>query len=237
MSWSYSRLLDFEQCRYRYKLKYKDKVPEQKSDAADRGTAIHQMAEDFVSQKLKSLPVELMKFADDFSALRARYKEGHVSLEGEWGFDKHWQPHEYKYAWLRMKADAVAFNPQRTQAIVIDYKTGAKWGNEIKHAEQTQLYALAAAIREPRVTTIITELWYLDKDDMSSNTYTREQAMRFIPGFDKRARKIDDAKEFGPNPNMFTCKWCPYGPNKGGQCPHGVTESNMSISDYRKKFL
>lgn len=26
MSWSYSKLLDFEQCRYRYKLKHEDRV-------------------------------------------------------------------------------------------------------------------------------------------------------------------------------------------------------------------
>lgn len=236
MSWSYSKLICYEQCRYRYKLQHIDRIPEDKSPAADRGTAIHQLAEDYVTGKLKSLPTELMKFADDFSALRTRYAEGVVAVEQEWGFDKSWLPHEYKYAWLRMKADAVAFDPKKTSAIVIDYKTGSKWGNEIKHGEQVQLYALATAIRVPSVKTIQVELWYLDKDDITQNTYTREQAISFTHGFTKRANKMEDAKEFGPNPNIFTCKWCPYGPNKGKQCPHGVTESLMSISDYRKKF-
>jgi hypothetical protein len=50
-----------------------------------------------------------------------------------------------------------------------------------------------------------------------------------------RAMKIDNAKDFPPNPNAFTCQWCPYGPQKGGQCEHGMT-SSMTISDYRKKF-
>lgn len=238
MAWSYSKLLDFEQCKLRYKLKHIDRVPEEKSPAADRGTAIHQMAEDFVTGVSKSLPTELMKFADDFAALRTRYSEGVVAVEQEWGFDKEWQPTAYKTGWLRMKADAVSFNKPKdpTVAIVIDFKTGKKFGNEIKHGEQVMLYAAATAIRMPSVQTLTNELWYLDKDELTTVTYTRHQALGFIKLFDKRAAKIDNCKSFDPNPNVFTCQYCPYAPSKGGQCPHAITTSLMSISDYRKKF-
>ena len=238
MSWSYSKLLDFEQCKLRYKLKHIDRVPEEKSTAADRGTAIHQMAEDFVGGKTKSLPTELLKFDDDFLALRNRNSNGLVSLEGEWAFDSSWEPVPYKTGWLRMKADAVAFNENRTQAIVIDYKTGKKWGNELKHGEQTQLYSLATAIRNPTVKTIIAELWYLDKDELTTVTYSREQAISFVKGFDKRAMRIDHAHETGvfeASPNQVSCQWCSYGPQKGNQCPHGYTGS-MTIADYRRKY-
>lgn len=241
MSWSYSKLLDFEQCAYRYALKHVDRVPEEKSPAADRGTAIHTLAEEFVLGKTKSLPTELLKFSDDFLALRTKYKEHQVSLEGEWGFDTEWIPTNYKTAWLRMKADAVAFMDAAKRAVVIDYKTGKKWGNEIKHGEQVQLYALATAIRNPTVKSITVELWYLDKDELTTVDYTREQAIAFVKPFSKRASAIDKAHEknqFPPNPNSFSCQWCPYGPNKGKQCKHGVTaQAPMSIADYRKKFV
>lgn len=241
MSWSYSKLLDFEQCKYRYKLKHIDRVPEAKSEAADRGTAMHTMAENFVLGKLKSLPTELLKFSNDFVALRTKFETNHVSLEGEWAFDKNWEPTAYKTGWLRMKADAVCFNKlvKPTEAVVIDYKSGKKWGNECKHGEQTQLYSLATALRNPTVKKITAELWYLDKDDLTTVTYTREQAIALLKPFDKRAGRIDKAHETGvfePNPNPFTCQWCPYGPNKSKECTHGVTTS-MTISDYRKKFL
>lgn len=239
MSWSYSKLLDFEQCAYRYRLKHIDRVPEEKHEAADRGTAIHTMAENFVLGKIKSVPTELLKFSDDFIALRTRYKERLVSLEGEWGFNKDWIPAPYKTAWLRMKADAVAFNNVKSEAIVIDYKTGRRFGNEIKHGEQVQLYALATAIRVPSVKRVRVELWYLDKDELTSVDYTRTQAISFVKPFGKRAARIDaahDKNAFPPNPNAFSCQFCPYGPNKGRQCEHGVTAS-MSISDYRKKFV
>ncbi len=241
MSWSYSKLIDFEQCKLRYKLKHIDRVPEEKHEAADRGTAIHTLAENFVIGKIKSLPTELLKFSDDFLALRARHNEGLVSNEGEWGFDKHWIPTNYKTAWLRMKADSVYFNRvgKPTEAVVIDYKTGKKWGNELKHGEQTQLYSLATALRNPTVKTIVAELWYLDKDDLTTVTYNREQALGLLKPFDKRAARIDKAHSTGvfePNPNEYTCQWCSYGPNKGKQCPHGMT-SSMTISDYRRKFV
>jgi len=240
-SWSYSKLIVFEQCPYRYKLQSVDYVPQEKNPAADRGTDIHGKAEHFVDGSLPSLPTELCKFQDEFVSLRQHYKQGNVQLEQEWGFDKDWMPTNFKTAWLRMKADAVVHNDDRTQAIVIDYKTGKKFGNEIKHGEQVQLYSLATAIREPSVKLIKVELWYIDKDDLTPTDYTREQAIKLSKSFSARAKRVETAHEknrFEANPNIFTCQYCPYGPNKGAQCPHGISaKTTTSISDYRKRFL
>jgi hypothetical protein len=234
-SWSYSKLLDFEACPLRFKLKHVDRVPEEKSPAADRGTAIHQLAEDYTNGKLKTLAPELRHFKDEFEILRREYKAKAVSLEGEWGFANNWEQHDYRTAWLRMKADAVMHKQLSHEAIVIDFKTGKKFGNEIKHGEQVQLYALATAIREPWIKNITVELWYLDLDDMTQNTYTRTQAMSFIPGFEKRANKIFTCKSFEPRANIFTCKCCAYGPSKGGQCTFGITGSE-TVASYRQRF-
>ena len=163
-NWSYTKLIDFEQCPYRVKLKHIDRLPEAKAPAAERGTLIHQYAEDYVCGKLNKLPGELAKFSNEFESLRSEYKLGHVSLEGEWGFDKHWMPTDYKTAWLRVKGDTVVVRPDL--ALVIDYKTGAKWGNEIKHGEQVQLYAISTLIRNPSLEKITVELWYIVKYDM-----------------------------------------------------------------------
>ena len=68
-SWSYSKLLDAEQCMLRVKYKHIDHIPEAKAPAAERGTQIHQMAEDYVSGKLKKLRPELRHFATEFDVL------------------------------------------------------------------------------------------------------------------------------------------------------------------------
>lgn len=232
---SYSKLLDFEQCKYRAKLKHIDRIPEEKSEAADRGTRIHTAAEHFVLGKIKQLPAELIKFEAEFNALRTRYKTKQASFEGEWGFNKDWQPCDWKHAWLRMKLDAMV-HLSKSHGLVIDYKTGKLFGNEIKHGEQVQLYAIAALLLHEELTTITVELWYLDIDDLVTRTFTRNEALRYLQPFEKRLLRMTTATEFPPNPNIFSCKWCPYGPAKGGQCTHGVHGVTMNMSTYRKKF-
>jgi len=222
-SWSFTRLQDFLSCKFKAYLKYVERVPDPTPrPAADRGTVIHTLAEEYVLGKLKELPQELAKFKTEFFALREAYKKKHVSLEGEWGFTTDWAPATWKAAWGRIKADAVV-HQSPTEAIVIDYKTGKKFGNEVKHAEQLQLYTLAVFLREPEVQIVTAELWYLDLDDLTPMTTTRGIAMgKYLKYWDQQAHRMTKCTAFPPNPNVFSCKWCPYKPSGTGHCKVGV---------------
>ncbi len=222
-SWSYSRIKDYKSCKYKAYLKHVERVPDPNpSPAADRGTAIHTMAEHYVMGNISTLPQELAKFKEDFAYLRDLHAAGQVSLEGEWGFDKDWAVTDYRSAWGRIKADGVVhLDAQR--AVVIDYKTGKKFGNEVSHAEQTQLYSLAVFLREPDIQTIKADLWYLDHGLVSTLTITRTEALaKYLKYWDKSAKQMTTATEFPPNPNQFSCKWCPYKPSGTGHCKVGV---------------
>lgn len=229
-AWSYSRLVDFEQCKLRAKLKHIDRIPEparplppgKTEQPNDRGTRIHTAAEYFVQGGVELLP-ELRSFKEEFYSLRDLYSQGKVSLEGEWAVDKGWEPVAWRSneAWARIKLDAFV-RMSKTHGVVIDYKTGKKFGNEIKHAEQCQLYQLAAFLRYPELEVVDVELWYTDQDDLTHMRYTREQGLRFFRNFDRRGIAITDATEFPPNPNLFSCRWCPYGPRGTGHCSVGV---------------
>lgn len=227
-SWSHSRLADFEQCNFKAYLKYDQRIPEPErplppgktEHANDRGTRVHEAAEQYVRGTALLIP-ELNHFAHEFEALRTLYSEGRVSLEGEWGMNQDWEPCDWRQAWLRLKLDSLV-HVSRTEAIVIDYKTGKKFGNEIKHAEQIQLYTLSTFLRYPELETVTTELWYTDQDDLTSITYRRDQGLRFRENFTRRATKMTTAEEFRPNPNIFSCKYCPYGPWGTGHCEKGV---------------
>jgi hypothetical protein len=234
-SWSYSKLLDFEGCPMKAKLKHIDRIPEEKVPAAERGTAIHQLAEDYVLGKINTVPAELNKFRAEFESLRAQYIAGAVSLEGEWGFDRQWEPTDYKSAWLRMKLDA-RVHASKTHAVVVDYKTGKRFGNELKHGEQTVLYGIAEIIREPSIEDVTVELWYLDLDELASQTFSRKQILKYLPQFDKRGKAVTTATSFPARPNVFSCKWCPYSPSKGGQCTVGALPGDSDISGYRRRF-
>lgn len=227
-TWSFSRIQDFEQCKHRAKLKYLDKIPEPErplppgktEHANDRGTRIHDAGERFVRGGIELIP-ELQKFKAEFEKLKALFAAGKVSLEGEWAMDRGWAPVAWKSsdAWLRLKLDAMVML-SKTEAVVIDYKTGRRFGNEVKHAEQTQLYQLVTFLRYPELETIHTELWYPDVDELATMTYTRNQGLRFKRSFEQRGDAMTTCIDFPANPNIFSCKWCPY---KGTEhCDKGV---------------
>jgi len=229
-SWSYSRAVVFESCRLRARLAYVDKIPEplralppgKSEHANDRGTRVHTAAEKYVTGTVELLP-ELASFSAEFTRANQLYKEGLVSVEGEWAFTQDWAPTAWMSndAWLRMKLD-VFVRLTDTHAVVIDYKTGKKSGNEIKHAEQGQLYQLAAFMRYPELEEIDVEFWYTDQDDLTHMRYTRDQGLRFFRGFDQRGKRITSEREFPPSPNAHNCRWCPYGPKGTGHCTVGI---------------
>jgi len=227
-SWSFSSLSDFGRCPYYTYLKRVQKIPEPErplppgklEHANDRGSRIHDSAELFVRGKAKFAP-ELRSFETEFLSLQSSFKAGKVSLEGEWGMSKDWEPADYKSAWLRLKLDALYFISD-TEAVAIDYKTGRKFGNEVKHGQQLNLYQLVSFLRYPLLETLHTELWYLDQDEITSLTYRRSQGLRFRGNWDMRALTMVNTVDFRPKPNVWNCKYCMYGPKGSGLCTVGV---------------
>ena len=228
VSWSHSKIVDYEKCNFLAYLKHDAKIPEparplpegKLEHANDRGTRVHDGLEACVRGK-GPMPVEARKFELEVTKLQTLFTQGAVSLEGEWGMDRDWNPAEWRAAWLRLKLDAlVHLSP--TEAVAIDYKTGKKFGNEIKHGEQLQLYQLVTFLRYPMLETVHTELWYLDADDITQKTFTRDQGLRFKRNWDQRGNKLTTATVFPPNPNKFSCQWCMYGPRGSGHCKVGV---------------
>lgn len=225
---SFSRLQDFEKCKKLAKLKYIDKVPEpdrplppgKTEHANDRGTRIHDAAELFVRGGVELIE-ELELFSEEFHELRDLFEEGRVQLEGEWAVDLDWNPVAWNSndAWCRMKLDAMVLSEDGTHARVIDYKTGRRHGNEIKHTEQGQIYQLSTFLRFPEVQDITVEFWYTDQDETDIKRYTRAQGTSYFDKYNDRLLAVTNCVDFPPNPNAFSCKWCPY---NGNECKEGV---------------
>ena len=222
-TWSYSALKVFEECAYRTYISRVKKVREESGPAAQRGTDIHQQAEDFVNGKIGEMPDTLKKFEDDFDQLRYLYGEAKVELEGEWGFDLDWQPVGWveKTTWARIKLDALV-NEDEQSARVIDYKTGKKYGNEINHAQQCLLYAIGTFFRYPHIEFVQTELWYLDHGENTVKSFTRDQAMNFAPGFYNRAIAMTTCTDFATSPSKTACRWCSFRKGDEPECAWGV---------------
>lgn len=232
VTWSFSRLQDFERCKFYFKLKHLDKVqeplrplpPGKTEYANDRGTRIHKAAEDYVrGEPVIELVPELQQFAAEFAALRTLHAEGKASLEGEWGYDENWTPCAWfgDNVWLRVKLDALVI-PEPTTGTAIDYKTGKRAGNEVKHNEQMSLYSLSTFLRYPDLEELNVELWYIDLPDLVHQRYTRDAAMRNLKQFNSRGLRLTGAEAWPATPNQYTCRFCMYGPRGSGDCKVGV---------------
>jgi RecB family exonuclease len=232
-SWSFSKLGDFDKCKKYFWLKHEQKVPEPErplpagktEHANDRGSRVHDNCELYVRGDHDALAPEAEKhFGPQLDLLRHLHKLGQVELEGNWGMDKAWEITAWTGAWLRLKLDALV-HISKTDATVIDYKTGKKWGNEVKHAQQLQLYALVTFLRFPELETVSAELWYLDIGETTRQMFTRDQSLRFKRSFDAQGKALVSCVAWPANPNKFSCQWCMYGPEHTGHCDVGVRKA------------
>ena len=223
--WTPSSLKDFETCPAKYNWTYQFEQadwlalgyasgPRSSSPAMDRGTAIHQTCEDFVTGKitLSGLhPAITPAWANLVRGLRTQ----HAVAEEQWEFDSGWFPKQDASAalWLRMKIDAHLFDtPLRLR--VIDYKSGKFYRS---NTEQVEVYALGAFSKFEAVQEVITELWYFDGGEPYDKTYKRPQAAKLATKWDGRARKALEATAYPPKPSNL-CGWCQYNAKKGGPC-------------------
>jgi len=234
-STSFSRLKVYEDCPYRAKLAYVDKVPQptdpSKESPLDRGSRIHDFAEKYVRGQIE-LAHELHNFEKELTTLKEHFEKRpeHVLLEQMWCFDTVWNTvpdDDFANTWLRVKLDACWFlNDKRQTAVVIDYKTGKKSGNEVKHMEQMQLYQLATFLRFPEVEEVEVELWYVDQNETTPAHFSRKNGLRFLKLFNDRMLAMTTATEFTPRPSLYKCRFCPYktgrigkfGPQGTGHC-------------------
>lgn len=229
--WSFSALKDYEECPYRVYLKRVERAPTpdisgQESHPLVRGDRIHKEAEAFVRGE-GPLTKDLRKFSTELEGLQQRFTDGTVQVEQEWGFTKEWAVTDWRdpACWAMIKADVVDELDGGLTLHVIDYKTGKKFGNEVKHQQQVQLYSLGAFMRYPEAQLVKTSLYYLDEGKDTTRTYTRPFVNEILPRWTERASRMTNAMVFPPKPNKSKCRYCSYGTANGsGACPYATSE-------------
>lgn len=231
---SFSRISVFQECRQRAKYEYVDRVP--KPDRGDppagkaewpdlRGIRVHDECNMYIIGQHPDIPVEASKhFEPEMKRLRELFSGGIVVAEETWGFDRAWNVvpwNDWQNCAFRVKTDSSIFPSEKT-SIVIDYKTGKKFGNEVKHAEQMEVYALGTFLKYPKIEEVIVELWYFDTNDLSTFELKRKDMKRLLLKWDSTNSEMLNTTDFPPNPNIHTCRFCPYSPRGSGYCKVGV---------------
>ena len=185
-----------------------------------RGTRVHDSAELYLKEDCELIP-ELQPFALGFESLKYLIGRNGFEfvIEDQWAFTKDWQITGWLSddAWCRMKLDCMVIHG--TEAVVIDYKTGKRYGNEISHMIQAQLYQVAAFLRYPQLEHVEVEYWYTDLKEIFAAPFNRAFGMRFLEKFDDIGERITTEVQFNPKPSATACRYCAYGFQNGtGVC-------------------
>ena len=212
---SFSRLTDYEACPRKAKLKYSDKIPEppQKDSPLERGTRIHEQIEQYIRGELDQLPADSEGAEPYASIFRQDYQADPTTLlqEQMWLFDQHWTPVDSfdDTIWIA-KLDVCKFIEDGLEAQIVDWKSGKKQGNEVKHADQIKTYVISAFARFENLTHVSCLLRYTDVKEESIIEMTRGQAMPFVPRLEARIAKMLNDTLCYPNPSVNHCRYCPF---------------------------
>lgn len=223
--WSWSMLATYRKCHYRARLRYIDRMPEpprEKDDRRDRGVIIHKGMEDFVlGEERRELPEVLIPFEGPLQNMRDARLEGHqVEVEKPLFFDKNWQllEDDGPERWLIVIPDATVHVPGEF-LLTVDGKSGKKFGNEVSHYGQVELYSIAQWLRFPKLSAYDAELWYFDQKDVVSHQFTPSQLERARARLDAEVTLMMKDTIHRPNPTKMNCKYCPYSSRGTGACP------------------
>lgn len=225
--WSFSSAQSFDKCPKIVEHRYVLKTPKDERDnsAAERGTAMHKELELYLEGVKKPSgsvgggdpavygnPVDPKQFKFEGAAAEIRELcELHPFTQEEMlYFNDKWEPVDsFNEAWLLAAMD-VFISVSETECIIVDWKTGKKDGNEIKHMHQGQLYALAAWKRNPLLEKFTVIFVYIDQGSKTTATWKRGHLERIFPVWDKKGKEITSATVFKPIPNKYSCRYCDY---------------------------
>lgn len=216
--WSFSTLSEFERCKHYVRMAKVQAVPQEQGAAASRGNEIHDALELWVRDE-GELPrdprLKLENFKTELAYIKEMFAEGKVELEEQWGIRQDWSDCDWddEELWGRMKLD-VFLREDETSCRIIDYKTGRKYGNEMKHKDQGVTYALGAMHKYPELEHFQVEFWYLDEGKKMVFNFNRAMLNVMLPGYHQRAYLLTTETLFAPMPSAYNCLYCAYGNNR-----------------------
>lgn len=225
-AWSYSTKGNYDTCPYmlKHRFVYRTKKKEQPPDSPlIRGLDLHKKAEEFI--KLDStLPTEFTGLENYFNRLKIDAYEAGYEAEEPLGFDNNWGPTGWydKDVWLRTSFD-LQIDMTGDSTHIIDYKTGKKDGNEIKHLLQGQLYAVSAVARNPKIESVLVDFPYLDHDKVTSKLWKRKSLDKVKEAWHDIGIKITSDTELKPTPSKWGCRFCDYEQN----CQYAIREGDL----------
>lgn len=214
---SFSTLSTYEQCPYAVYLSKVKSIPSVSGPAADRGSDLHNLLENYVLGNVAEVNWKRFKSGDYHEPLVEHFRRTHRTKpkacipEFQMAFTKDLKKTKWgaKNTWLRAMIDIV-IHSSKSDVRLYDYKTGSNQ-SAAKHRSQLMLYALLYMLWNEKVENVEVAAVYLDlKLDNFYTSYTRNDLELYWPRYLARLQQVTEQQSYQPNPNGFTCKWCQH---------------------------
>ena len=207
--WSYSALSTYEECPAKYAYSYVQGLPWPSSPAMERGTRLHQMAEDYMTET-GPVPYDLKKIGRELNDLRSKS----AIPEQVWLVDRQWRPvTDAREAWVKAIVDIHHLDGDILH--LADYKSGREYPG---HRSQLELYSILGLIKYPGAQRAESRAIYIDGGfSGSEGSIIREMLPKMIEKWTIRAERMENDNDFIAAPGA-SCRWCPYRSSVGGPC-------------------
>lgn len=209
-TWSLSSLGTYEKCGLKYRFRYVEKIPEQRSTQANRGVDNHAIVEGYLNGNISDLPDNLSFYKAFLEGLKQYeiYPEHRISLT------RQWTPTTWgaENAWFRGILDLKL--RKGDEAIVYDWKTGKIYPD---HDDQKSIYSLATFSENPSLLRVRAVHVYFDLNKNREQTFDRGEVHQLRKHWEDRVAKLEQDPQYIANPG-FHCRYCSYRRENGGPC-------------------
>jgi hypothetical protein len=211
---SYSAIARYKECPARYAYGYIMKLPDPPSAAMARGTRLHGLAESYMLDKKREVPVhfELRKIGLELFRMR----ELGAIAEQTWMVNKDWEPtDDPEKAHVKAIIDVHYLTEDGGVLHCHDYKSGRAYPS---HSDQLELYSILGLLRYPNAHRAESGAIYIDSGTTGADgSILRQMLPTLVRRWDADIGRMEDDVEFVPTPGSH-CKWCAYASRTGGPC-------------------
>jgi len=243
--YSVSKLGTYNQCPYKFKLNYIDKikVPFETNKALLKGSHIHKILEnnfDYGTSFKTSYVYNQNHMLETFEIVR-KFENSELgdlfkqlipisNLEENFAFNFDKELTKYRGDNTHFRGSADLYYVKDNKGFIFDYKSGKDKSKEEFGYDQACMYAIYMFIRYPNIDNVKAVFVFIEHNTTKSYIFTKDQLNAYLEYFKSKVNIIENDNTFKKKPSAL-CNWCSF--KEFGHC---TGEDDMEFELDHKKL-
>jgi len=221
--YSISKIGAFEQCPYKFKLQYIDKIKVKKDNFhLLKGSLVHKILEENFNYNIDTKEYNLsetdiknitQKVKDfEYSDLGQKIKKliQYSTLEEDFALDKNLTLCDFWDKEVMLRGSADLYYTKDNIGYIFDYKTGKDHSKEKEFGiTQGTMYAIYLFIKYPKIKNINAYFVFIEHNTYKKINFKREHFKEYIKVFYNKIKNIETTKHFIEKTSIL-CEYCDY---------------------------